>query len=150
MKLNRHSLILRLVRERRIANQEALRVALSSEGVDVGQATLSRDIRELGLVKQSDPAGGAFYVVPAEPALGPDLAAVLGAWLIGMEGVGPVLVLKTRPGGAGAVAAALEQANWSEVLGAVGGLGAVIVIARSEAIRKALERRVQSLNPSIP
>ncbi len=148
MKLNRHSLILRLVRERRIANQDALRAALAEEGTTVAQATLSRDIRELGLVKQRDPAGGAFYAAPPEPPAGPDLALVLGTWLLGMEGVGTLLVLKTRPGGAGAVAAALEQVAWAEVLGAVAGMGTVIVVTRSETIRKTLERRIQSLTPS--
>lgn len=145
MKLNRHSLILRLVRERRIPNQDALKQALSAEGVDVGQATLSRDIRELGLVKQGDPAGGAFYTVPAEAPVGPDLAAVLGTWLLGVDGVGPLMVLQTRSGGAGAVAAALEQAGWTEVLGAVAGMGTVLVVTRSESVRKTVEHRISLL-----
>jgi transcriptional regulator of arginine metabolism len=142
MKLSRHSLILRLVRERRIPHQAALRSALAGEGVDVAQATLSRDIRELGLVKQSDPAGGGFYSVPAEAPGRPDIAMVLKSWLLGMEGVGPMLVLQTRPGGAGAVAVALEQSEWPEVLGAVAGMGTVLVVTRSESARKSLERRI--------
>lgn len=145
MKLTRHSLILRLIRQRRIANQEALRTALAEEGVDVAQATLSRDIRELGLSKQNDPAGGAFYAVPAEPAVRPDVAAVLTSWLLGMEGVGSLLVLRTRSGGAGAVAAALEQSDWPEVLGAVAGMGTVLVVTRTESARRVLERRIGHL-----
>lgn len=142
MKLSRHSLILRLVRERRIPNQAALRGALAGEGVDVAQATLSRDIRELGLMKQNDPAGGGFYAVPAEAPGRPDIALVLKSWVLGMEGVGPMLVLQTRQGGAGAVAVALEQSEWPEVLGAVAGMGTVLAVTRSEAARKSLERRI--------
>jgi transcriptional regulator of arginine metabolism len=142
MKLSRHSLILRLVRERRIPNQAALRSVLAGEGVDVAQATLSRDIRELGLLKQNDPAGGGFYAVPAEAPGRPDIALVLKAWLLGMDGVGPMLVLRTRAGGAGAVAVALEQSEWPEVLGAVAGMGTVLVVTRSELARRSLERRI--------
>ena len=142
MKLSRHSLILRLVRERRIPNQGALQSALAGEGVDVAQATLSRDIRELGLLKQNDPAGGGFYAVPAEAPGRPDIALVLKAWVLGMDGVGPMLVLRTRHGGAGAVAVALEQSEWPEVLGAVAGMGTVLLVTRSELARKSLERRI--------
>lgn len=145
MKLSRHSLILRLVRERRIPNQAALRAALAGEGVGVAQATLSRDICELGLLKQNDPAGGAFYAVPAEAPGRPDVALILKSWLLGMDGVGPMLVLRTRPGGAGVVAVTLEQSEWPEVLGAVAGMGTVLVVTRSEPVRKALERRIGHL-----
>ena len=65
MKIQRHAAILRVVRERRIESQDELREALATEGFTVTQATLSRDIRELGLAKLADPQGGAFYTHPA-------------------------------------------------------------------------------------
>jgi len=142
MKLARHSAILRLVREQRIGSQDALRAALALEGIEVAQATLSRDIRELGLHKQRDPGGGFFYLVPAGPPAAPDLALVLETWVLGLDGVGPMLVLRTRPGGAGAVAAAVEQAGWPELLAALPGGTSVVLVARDEPARRKLERRI--------
>jgi len=142
MKVLRHSAILRILREQRIANQDELRLALVANGITVAQATLSRDIRELGLVKQVDPGGGGFYVVPAEGPLRPDLSGTLRTWLVSVEGVGPLLVLKTVPGGATAVALAVEQAGWSEVVGAVPGGDNVLLVTRSELGRKAVELRI--------
>jgi transcriptional regulator of arginine metabolism len=143
MKLERHSTILRIVREQRIGNQDALRKALSAHGIAVAQATLSRDIRELGLVKQVDPGGGGFYVVPAEGPVRPDLAGTLRTWLVSFEGVGPLLILRTIPGGAAAVALALDQAGWSELVGAVAGGDVVLAVTRGDQARKAVERRIE-------
>lgn len=143
MKVQRHSAILRLLRTQRIANQDELRKALAASGISVAQATLSRDIRELGLVKQVDPGGGGFYVVPAEGPVRPDLAGTLRTWLVSFEGVGTLLMLKTVPGGATAVAMAVEQAGWSEVIGAIPGGDNVLLVTRSEVARKALEKTIE-------
>lgn len=146
MKVFRHSAILRILREQRIPNQDALRQALASSGITVAQATLSRDIRELGLVKQVDPGGGGFYVVPADGPIRPDLAGTLRAWLVSFEGVGPLLVLRTVAGGATAVALALEQAGWSEVVGAIPGGDNVLLVTRSDLARKTVERRIENVS----
>ena len=145
MKLERHSAILRIVREQRIANHDALRLALARSGIKVAQATLSRDIRELGLVKQADPGGGAFYVVPAEGPPRPDVGGTLSTWVVSFEGIGPLLVLRTVPGGAGVVALALDQAGWSDVIGAIAGADIVMVVTRGEQARKAVERKVEQV-----
>lgn len=142
MKLSRHAAILRLVRAQRLSNQEALRQALRDEGMDVAQATLSRDIRDLGLVKQADPSGGSFYIAPVEGPSRPDVGEVLANWVVGTEAVGVQLVIRTHPGGAVAVAELLEQAGWSEVVGAFPGPRGVLVVTRSEAERRALEKRL--------
>ena len=145
MKIQRHAAILRVVRERRIESQDELREALSAEGFVVTQATLSRDIRELGLAKLSDPQGGAYYAHPHRAALRPDLAQVLPTLLGSVEGVGPLLVLKTASGSAGAVTEALDQAGWSEVMGTIAGDDTVLVIARSPKLRETIASRIQSL-----
>jgi transcriptional regulator of arginine metabolism len=145
MKIQRHAAILRVVRERRIESQDGLREALSAEGFVVTQATLSRDIRELGLAKLSDPQGGAYYAHPHRAALRPDLAQVLPTLLVSVEGVGPLLVLKTASGSAGAVTEALDQAGWSEVMGTIAGDDTVLVIARSPKLRETIASRIQSL-----
>ena len=96
MKIQRHAAILRVVRERRIESQDELREALAAEGFIVTQATLSRDIRELGLAKLSDPQGGAYYAHPHRAALRPDLAQVLPALLVSVDGVGPLAGAQDR------------------------------------------------------
>jgi transcriptional regulator of arginine metabolism len=144
MKIQRHAAILRVVRERRIESQDELREALAAEGFVVTQATLSRDIRELGLAKLADPQG-AYYAHPHRAALRPDLAQVLPALLVSVDGVGPLLVLKTASGSAGAVTEALDQAGWSEVMGTIAGDDTVLVITRSPKLRQAVATRIQSL-----
>lgn len=149
MKVERQSAILRIVREQRIPNQDALRLALNASGIKVAQATLSRDIRELGLVKQVDPGGGGFYTAPADGPVRPDLVGTVRTWLLSFEGVGPLLVLRTVPGGAAAVALAVDQAGWSEVIGALPGLDNVLLVTRSETARKAVERRMEKVRQGL-
>ena len=98
----------------------------------VTQATLSRDIRELGLAKLADPQGGAYYAHPHRAAVRPDLAQVLPALLVSVDGVGPLLVLKTASGSAGAITEALDQAGWAEIIGTIAGDDTVLVITRSQ------------------
>jgi transcriptional regulator of arginine metabolism len=129
MKIQRHAAILRVVRERRIESQDDLRGALASEGFIVTQATLSRDIRELGLAKLADPNGGAYYTHPHRAAVRPDLGQVLPTLLVSVDGVGPFVVLKTASGSAGAVTEALDQAGWNEIIGTIAGDDTVLVIA---------------------
>jgi transcriptional regulator of arginine metabolism len=143
MKVQRHAAILKVVRDRRIESQDELREALATEGFNVTQATLSRDIRELGLAKLSDPQGGAFYTHPHRAAVRPDLAQILPTLLVSVDGVGPFLVLKTASGSAGAVTEALDQAGWGEVMGTIAGDDTVLVITRSQRLREAVASRIQ-------
>ncbi len=145
MKLQRHAVILRVVKDRRIESQDELRAALAAEGFAVTQATLSRDIRELGLAKLVDPQGGAFYANPQEGSIKPDLSQVLPTLLVSVDGVGPLLILRTATGSAGAVTAALDQAGWSEIIGTIAGDDTVLVITRSDKMRKALAARLETL-----
>jgi transcriptional regulator of arginine metabolism len=145
MKLQRHAAILRIVRDRRIESQDELKAALVGEGFAVTQATLSRDIRELGLAKLADPEGGAFYANPHEGHMRPDLGQVLPALLLSVEGTGPLLVLKTASGGAGAVGAAIDEAGWSEVIGTIAGEDTILVITRSGRMRRAVAKRLEAL-----
>ena len=108
------------------------------------QATLSRDIRELGLAKLADP-NGAYYAHPHRGAVRPELAQVAPALLISVDGVGPFLVLKTASGSAGAVTEALDQAGWSEVMGTIAGDDTVLVITRNQRMRNEVAARIQEL-----
>lgn len=145
MKSRRHALILRVVTEERIENQDRLRAALARHGLEVAQATLSRDLRELGLVKLGDPAGGSFYARPGEVAARPPLEKLLPALVRSVDGVGPFVVLRTAEGSAGTVSAALDQARWDEVLGTLAGDDTILVITRSERLRLVVAERIRGI-----
>ena len=145
MKLRRQAAILRLVRETRIESQETLRAAMVAEGFKVTQATLSRDLRDLGLAKLAHPGGGSYYSQPAEGSVRPGLGQVVAALLLKVEGTGPLIVVRTATGGAPAVAAALDQAGWKEIIGTLAGDDTLLVITRSTLGRRAVEARLASL-----
>jgi transcriptional regulator of arginine metabolism len=148
MKAQRHAVILRLVREHAIPSQERLRTLLAHAGFDVTQATLSRDIHELGLLKHPGSDGASVYGAPPEETVpSPTLAGFLPSLLLRADGVGPLLILRTRTGGAGALAAALDREAWPEVLGTLAGDDTVLVITRSPAARKKLARRLTGFPP---
>mgnify|MGYP001240438723 FL=1 len=147
MKTQRHAAILRIIRQDTVGSQEQLRERLKAEGFNVTQATLSRDIRELGLAKVAAPDGASHYAAAAEgaPGVRPHLEQLLPTMLVSAEGVGPLLVLKTTTGGAQALALALDGAGWSEVIGTIAGDDAILVITRSERGRRAVQSRLQEL-----
>jgi transcriptional regulator of arginine metabolism len=144
MKLRRHAAILRVVQARRVRSQEELRRALVSLGFDVTQATLSRDVHDLGLARLVDQKG-AYYAQPDEGGVRPDFQAVLSALLTNIDGVGPLLVLRTANGSAGAVAVAIDQAGFEDVLGTVAGEDTLLVITRNARARGRVAKRLRSM-----
>jgi transcriptional regulator of arginine metabolism len=148
-KTKRHAAILHLVRDNAVPNQEVLRELLVKAGFDVTQATLSRDIRDLGLVKVPEADGASRYEEPSEEVLPPpSIAALVPQLLLKTEGVGPLLVLSTPTGSASALAAALDHEEWPEVLGSIAGDDTLLMITRSIAERKRLEQRIARLVPA--
>jgi transcriptional regulator of arginine metabolism len=147
MKTQRHAAILRIVRQDTVGSQEQLRERLKAEGFAVTQATLSRDIRELGLAKVAAPDGGSHYSASAEGNSGvrPHLEQLLPTMLVSADGVGPLLVLKTTTGGAQALGLALDGAGWNEIIGTIAGDDAILVITRSERARRAVQVRIGEL-----
>jgi transcriptional regulator of arginine metabolism len=145
MKAQRHAAILALVRRHRIASQEQLRALLLADGVEVTQATLSRDIRELGLAKIGDPEGGAHYAAAPAAAESPPLAPLVASLFLSAEGVGPLLVIRTPPGSANALGSALDRARWNDVVGTIAGDDTLLVIARSPAARRRVAARLTGL-----
>lgn len=145
MKLPRHAAILRVIRENRIRNQEELRAALAADGIAATQATLSRDMHELGLVKVSD-AAGVFYGTGTDAAsVRLELRQLVRTLLMGSDGVGPLLVLRTPAGSAGALAAAIDAAAWTEVLGTIAGDDTILVITRGPKERETIAARLRAL-----
>ena len=137
----RQGQILKLVRARTLRTQEELAQALRAVGVRATQVTLSRDIRDLGLLKTAE-----GYARPAEAAApsGPDLATVLREFLLDVRVAQNLLVLITPPAHASSVAEALDQAAWPEVTGTVAGDNTVLVIApttkKAASLREKLMR----------
>lgn len=146
MKAQRQGVILQLIKNQRVHSQEQLRELLRARHIDTTQATLSRDIHELRLVKISDADGDSYYAPPLEgDVLRPSLEQMLSALLVSLEGVGNMLVLRTPAGSANTVASALDRQGWSEVLGTLAGDDTILVIARSERARRSVARRLKEL-----
>src|SRR3954454_2495365 len=135
MKSYRQSLVLELVDREPITSQEQLRERLDGRGIHVTQATLSRDIRDLGLVKR---AGDGSYRRPgaAEPATAGDAQSVLrravAEFLRHVESVQQLVVLRTDPGQAQPLAVALDHARMPDVVGTIGGDDTILVILRGD------------------
>jgi transcriptional regulator of arginine metabolism len=146
VKPKRHAAILELVRERRVPSQEVLREMLAERGMEVAQATLSRDIRELGLVKVPEDEGGSVYTVPAGVTdATPALARLLPSLYLGAEGTGNLLVVKTLIGGAQPVAVGIDWEEWPEVLGTIAGDDTILVILRDPSQLGPVIRRLEEL-----
>jgi transcriptional regulator of arginine metabolism len=123
-KPRRQQRILELVQSRPIASQEQLAAALRQEGIEATQATLSRDLRELGLVK-----GPAGYMMPREP--GPALPRAVRTYLVRAESAGNLAVLHTGPGRAPLLALEIDRARLRPVLGTVAGDDTIFIAART-------------------
>jgi transcriptional regulator of arginine metabolism len=133
--------ILKILRTQRVRTQEGLAEALRELGVDATQVTLSRDIRELGLVKT--PQG---YVLPAQVnPPGPDLETVVQEFLQDVRVAQHTLILKTSAGSAGPLAEALDQAEWPEIVGTIAGDNTILVVARDAKIAEALRKKLLDL-----
>lgn len=151
MKIPRHAAVLEIVRTWHVPSQDALRELLRERGFDVAQATLSRDIQELGLVKSRNADGELQYVSPSaitEPA--PTLTRLLPALYVGTDGVDRLLVIKTLAGGAPSVAAAIDAEKWPELLGTIAGDDTILLILREPDHRDELTRRIETLARTSP
>lgn len=137
----RQGQILNLIRRQRIQTQEQLARELARLGIQTTQVTLSRDLRELGLVKTSS---GYRQVEEAPRARGPDFATVATEFLLDIRVAQNLVVLKTSPGNANTLAAALDREEWPEVVGTIAGDDTVLVVApdnpTAQAIREKLAR----------
>jgi transcriptional regulator of arginine metabolism len=133
----RHGQILKLIRSRAISTQEELAAELRKQGINATQVTLSRDIRELGLVKTPD---GYRQIAP--PQRGPDLGTIVAEFLQDVRAAQNLLVLKTSPGNASPLAVALDQEEWPEVVGTLAGDDTVLVIAPDNETARALQGKL--------
>ena len=143
-KLSRHKAILELLDETSVASQEELQRLLRKRGFDAGQATLSRDIRELGLAKTS----GGYSIPGREPAAESDLPSVLRLvreFVTSVRAAQNLLVTKTSVGSAQPVAAALDGENWPEALGTIAGDDTILIVCEDKRSAGRLAGRIQEM-----
>ena len=141
-KNGRHARILELVTKRSVQSQLEMAGLLQAQGVAVTQATLSRDIRELGLVKvrgRYQPAASATVPPPR------DLRRSLQQLVVHSALSGNILMVKTAPGNAHALGVILDSAEWPEVLGTVAGDDTVFALLRSATQGRRLLRKIEEL-----
>ena len=147
MKARRQALILDLLGREPVRNQEQLRRGLRAVGVVATQATLSRDIKELGLVKRA--ADGAYQrpTPPMTPAGGTAsaLSRAVTEFVTGVDRVQHMIVLRTGPGQAHAAAIAIDRAQLPEVVGTIAGDDTILVIARDVRGSRTLADRLAGL-----
>jgi transcriptional regulator of arginine metabolism len=144
-KVYRRTQIVDLLRSEEVETQEDLRRKLVRRGIHVTQATVSRDIEELGLVKTRsgyrlpDAGGGPMA------ALQPTLAVVLKEFMTDARQAGNLVVLKTRPGNAHSVAVALDANPWQEVVGTLAGDDTIFIATSSSHQAGMIRKRILAL-----
>src|SRR5271167_1264893 len=143
-KVYRRTQIVDLLRTEEVETQEDLRRKLARRGIHVTQATVSRDIEELGLVKtrrgyRLPEAGGPMA------SLQPTLAVVLKEFLTDARQAANLVILKTRPGNAHSVAVALDANPWDEIVGTIAGDDTIFVATSGARAASRLHKKIQEV-----
>ncbi|MFS8514338.1 MAG: transcriptional regulator ArgR [Planifilum fulgidum] len=132
MKAQRHIKIREIIANRDIETQEELVEELKKAGYNVTQATVSRDIKELHLVKVPTNNGRYKYSLPADKRFNPlqKLKRMLTESFVGIEKSENLIVMKTLPGNANAVGALIDNLDWPEIIGTIAGDDTILIICR--------------------
>lgn len=141
-KAYRQAQILKIIETHEIHTQDELAAALSKLNIPATQVTLSRDIRDLALVKTHE---GYRRLSPQSAPAGPDLATIVAEFLLDVRQAQNLLVLKTSPGNASSLATSLDRAAWPDVVGTIAGDDTVLVIAPDAKLASSLRSRILSL-----
>jgi transcriptional regulator of arginine metabolism len=139
-KTYRQGQILKLIRAKKIFTQEELAQELKSQGIAATQVTLSRDLRDLRLVKTRE---GYQEMAPEET--GPGFTMLAGEFLNDVVRAQNLIVLKTSPGHANTVAVALDNEGWPEIVGTIAGDDTILVIAPDTPTAEAVQERLLEL-----
>lgn len=148
MKGKRHLKIINLVKNEKIETQEDLARALEEEGIEVTQATVSRDIKDLGLIKIPVEDGTYKYGMPPEAEkhkMARWIEKMFKNFVLSIEITGNIIVIKTISGTAGGLASAIDNLEWEEVMGCVAGDDCIFVALREDCVRSDVLRRLREL-----
>jgi transcriptional regulator of arginine metabolism len=154
MKTTRQRAILSLIATRPVHSQDELAHFLDQQGYEVTQATVSRDIKDLGLVKVPLKNGNGTQFKYVEPGLGKNYASrlhrVIAELVRDCRGAVNQIVLRTPPGSAMLVASAIDEADWPEVMGTIGGDDTVLVILDNPAKLPVVKQRFEDMRSEDP
>ena len=146
MKSWRQSQILELIDREPVTSQEALRQRLQAGGIKATQATISRDLKELGLVKR---AGDGAYVRPgaerSSPAMNEQLRRAVASLVRSLERVDPLLVVRTDRGQAQGLAEWIDRAHLPEVAGTIAGDDTILLVCRGADAAQTLEGKLSRM-----
>jgi transcriptional regulator of arginine metabolism len=146
MKAWRQSQILDVVDHEPVASQEELRQRLQTRGIDATQATISRDLKELGLVKR---AGDGAYVRPgaerASPAVSEQFRRAVVSLVRGFERVDPLMVVRTDRGQAQGLAEWIDRAQLAEVAGTIAGDDTILLVCRGSDAAATIEAKLKQM-----
>lgn len=147
MKLARHAKILEIINKNEIETQEELADFLHKEGINVTQATVSRDIKELRLIKVLSDDGKKYkYATMKKPNdKVTDKLVTLLSGIISIDYAGNTIVIKTISGAAPAAAEALDTLNWNEVVGTLAGDNTIFMLVRTDHSIKEIIDRINKL-----
>ena len=147
MKTVRQMAILDIIAKQDVETQEELAEALRARGIQVTQATVSRDIKELRLLKVLTPSGSYKYATAdkAENGLNERFIRMLAESLLSVAASNNLIVVKTLSGSANVAAEALDSLHWPEILGTLAGDNTILLIIRSEAEAPDVVRRIQEM-----
>ena len=131
-KFERQGAILRLVQDRKLSTQTEVADALRDSGLEATQATVSRDIAQLGLMKVRDEGGRLVYALPGAADLDrlSELSAAFRRWAVSMTPAGNLVVVQTPPGYAMPLARAIDQAALPDIAGTIAGDDTIFIAAR--------------------
>ncbi|HEX4779042.1 MAG TPA: arginine repressor [Acidimicrobiia bacterium] len=149
-KPQRQHRIARLLEEQPVSSQVQLVELLAAEGVVATQATVSRDLEELGALKVRIPGGSMAYAIPEHskdrPAPDDHLRRLMGDFVVEVAHSANLVVLRTPPGSAHVIGSAIDRAGFSEVLGTVAGDDTLLVVCAEQADGGALAERLAALS----
>lgn len=132
-KAQRQQLIVSLIEQRSVTNQPQLVDLLAKNGLTATQATVSRDLEDLGAVKVRVPGGESAYAIPdfAPARVAPEeqLRRVMGEWVAEVKHSGPMVIVRTPPGCAHVVASALDRSGMTGLIGTVAGDDTIFCVA---------------------
>ena len=143
-KLARQKAILEILQQGPVASQEHLQRALQKRGCDVGQATLSRDIHELNLVKTAEGYARMQAGPAPEPVL-PPASRLVREFVLDVRPAQNLLVVKTAVGSAQPVAAALDAESWPETVGSIAGDDAILIVCPDKKSASRLAARIREM-----
>ena len=146
MKEERQAKILELICEEDVETQDDLIQKLELAGFHVTQATVSRDIRDLKLVKGASPRGGYRYILPAKQSKStPDFSSSLTTSIVHVDHARNIVVVKTFPGMANAVAACIDSMHLTEIIGSVAGDDTILAVVRTDEEAEMLWNKIRGM-----